>query len=79
MDQTLFLPFFDESECDTNKVIINHFSFSNYISTSIKFLKKIRKLDNLTEDQSSGTARLKEVSNAIIAHLESLENQSPKS
>ncbi len=72
-DNTLYLPFIDESEVDPNKVTVNEFSFQNYIMVSFKFLKKLRKLDKLTETQLRQAGILRESVNFIIAKLDELE------
>lgn len=72
IDNTLYLPFIDESEIDTNKVTVNEFSFQNYISASLKFLKKLRKLDKLSPLQRRQTEAVREVAGAILYRVENL-------
>jgi hypothetical protein len=74
-DNTLFLPFIDESEIDTNKVTVNELSFQNYVAASVKFLKKIRKLDKLTTAQRKQAELVKEAADHIIARFKSLEDK----
>lgn len=74
-DYTLFLPFIDESEIDTNKVTVNEISFQNYISASLKFLKKIRKLDSLSASQRKQAEQVREAAENIIARFKALEDK----
>lgn len=74
-DYTLFLPFIDESEIDTNKVTVNELSFQNYIAASVKFLKKLRKIDKLTDAQRKQAALVKEAAEHIISRFKSLEDK----
>lgn len=74
-DYTLFLPFIDESEIDTNKVMVNELSFQNYIAASVKFLKKLRKLDKLTDAQRKQAVLVKEAAEHIISRFKSLEDK----
>ena len=74
-DNTLFLPFIDESEIDTNKVTVNELSFQNHIAASLKFLKKLRKLEELTPLQRRQAEALKDTINGIMAKIIELENK----
>lgn len=74
-DYTLFLPFIDESEIDTNKVTVNELSFQNYIAASVKFLKKLRKIDKLTDAQRKQAALVKDAAEHIISRFKSLEDK----
>ncbi len=79
IDNTLYLPFIDESEIDTNKVTVNEFSFQNYISASLKFLKKLRKLDKLSPIQRKQAESLRETIDALlcrVAQLDAADNES---
>ncbi len=73
IDYTLYLPFIDESEIDTNKVTVNEFTFQNYISASLKFLKKLRKLEKLSPLQLRQTASLREALNSILVRADQLD------
>jgi hypothetical protein len=73
IDNTLYLPFIDESEIDTNKVTVNEFSFQNYISASLKFLKKLRKLEKISPLQRRQAGALREAINSIISRVDQLD------
>lgn len=72
IDNTLYLPFIDESEIDTNKVTVNEFSFQNYISASLKFLKKLRKLDKLSQLQRRQAEELRETIDSVLCRMAQL-------
>lgn len=72
-NNTLFLPFIDENEIDSNKVTINEFSFQNYITSSLRFLKKLKTIDQLSKNQFKQSQELTKILENIILNLKNLE------